>query len=300
MALCKRRLSRRPITWRRDGDAGGVGQRGFRGGGSGAAAGRAGTRAAGRRGREKRIGGNGARAARSGVGDLSSLADAGAVHGAAGDSFGLDRRGGELAAGARVHGDRVERDPHGDLFFRNRGASERGIPDADAPAARKRRAGAYGERDGAGDAGEPGSGASGLLGLHDFGPHHIGSAGVGPQLVGGNGGSNQNLGAGDLQTIYGINKVHAAGFSGQGQTIAVLEASNVYSTGDWLAYRRVFGLTKAFPQGQLVVEHPSGASPCSEPGSRQCRRRSDARCRGSDGGSSQRDGTGGVVPEHGG
>ena len=108
--------------------------------------------------------------------------------------------------------------------------------------------------------------SSGLIGLHDFRPHHVGSAGLGPQFVGGNGGSDQNLGAGDLQTIYGINKVHAAGFSGQGQTIAVLEDSDVYSTGDWLAYRRVFGLTKAFPQGQLVVQHPSGAYPCSDPG----------------------------------
>ena len=108
--------------------------------------------------------------------------------------------------------------------------------------------------------------SSGLIALSDFRPHHVGSVGVQPQFVGGDGGSNQNLGAGDLETIYGINKVFAAGFSGQGQTIAVLEDSDVYSTGDWLAYRHVFGLTKRFPQGQLVVSHPSGAYPCSDPG----------------------------------
>ena len=104
---------------------------------------------------------------------------------------------------------------------------------------------------------------TGVVALHDFGPRHSGAA---SQLVGGDGGSDQNLGARDLQIIYSIDRVHAAGFSGQGQTVAVLETSDLYSAGDWLAYRRVFGLTKAFPEGQLQTVNPAGPYACTDPG----------------------------------
>jgi len=41
----------------------------------------------------------------------------------------------------------------------------------------------------------------------------------------------------------------------------------MYSTGDWYAFRRVFGLTKAFPNGTLTQMNPaSDTLPCTDPG----------------------------------
>ena len=36
----------------------------------------------------------------------------------------------------------------------------------------------------------------------------------------------------------------------------MLETSDMYSIGDWLAYRRTFALAKSFPRGRLVTLHP--------------------------------------------
>jgi subtilase family serine protease len=72
----------------------------------------------------------------------------------------------------------------------------------------------------------------------------------------------------DLATTYNLNTVFAAGYSGQGQTIVALEDSNVYSTGDWLVFRKVFGLARPYPQGKLVELHPQAAfgNNCLDPG----------------------------------
>ena len=42
----------------------------------------------------------------------------------------------------------------------------------------------------------------------------------------------------DLATIYNLNPLFAAGISGQGQTVAVIEDSNVYSASDWTTFRK--------------------------------------------------------------
>ncbi len=107
----------------------------------------------------------------------------------------------------------------------------------------------------------------GVVALHDFHPHALSSPfRVVPDFSSSNG--YTYLGPGDLATIYNINPLYATGLSGQGQTIAVLESSDLYSAGDWYAYRRVFGLTRRFPQGNLVSLHPSSAAlPCIAPGS---------------------------------
>jgi len=120
----------------------------------------------------------------------------------------------------------------------------------------------------------------GIASLNDFGPHPMskriakaridpdtgpavttsdGSFGVqveytssqGPQLVT----------PGDLQTIYNMNPVYAAGYSGQGQTIVVLEDTDLYTTKDWNTFRSVFGLTK-YSEGKLVTVHPGN---CTDP-----------------------------------
>jgi subtilase family serine protease len=67
----------------------------------------------------------------------------------------------------------------------------------------------------------------------------------------------------DLATIYNLNPLFAAGYSGQGQTIVVLEDSDLYKTSDWTTFRSVMGLTSAYPEGSLTQVHPDG---CSDPG----------------------------------
>src|SRR5207248_11412413 len=95
----------------------------------------------------------------------------------------------------------------------------------------------------------------GIASLHNFMPHRLsrpaaeyttstGLHAVVPQ---------------DLATIYDLNAAFAAGYSGQGQTIVALEDSNMYSTGDWLVFRKVFGLARPFPHGRLVEVHPQPA-----------------------------------------
>ena len=72
----------------------------------------------------------------------------------------------------------------------------------------------------------------------------------------------------DLSTIYNFTPAFQAGFSGRGQTIAVLEDSDIYSTGDWLVFRKVFGLARRYPEGHLVTVHPrsSTGEACTDPG----------------------------------
>jgi uncharacterized repeat protein (TIGR01451 family) len=72
----------------------------------------------------------------------------------------------------------------------------------------------------------------------------------------------------DLATIYDLNPLFSDGISGKGQTIVVIEDSNVYSTADWSAFRAAFGLTAAYPSGTLTEEHPAsgGTNNCANPG----------------------------------
>ena len=46
----------------------------------------------------------------------------------------------------------------------------------------------------------------------------------------------------DLATIYNLNPLFKAGISGQGQTIVLIEDSDIYSISDWNTFRSTFGL----------------------------------------------------------
>jgi len=72
--------------------------------------------------------------------------------------------------------------------------------------------------------------------------------------------------AGDIETIYSINPLLAAGFSGQGQSIVLLEDTYLYSTTDWTIFRKTFGLSRAYPQATLTQEAPAGSITCTNPG----------------------------------
>jgi subtilase family serine protease len=69
----------------------------------------------------------------------------------------------------------------------------------------------------------------------------------------------------DLATIYNFNPVFAAGVTGTGQTIVVIEDTNVYSTADWTKFRSEFGLSK-YTSGSFKQVHPTGSSKCGNPG----------------------------------
>jgi subtilase family serine protease len=67
----------------------------------------------------------------------------------------------------------------------------------------------------------------------------------------------------DLATIYNLNPLFSAGITGTGQTIVVIEDTNVYSTADWTKFRSTFGLSK-YTSGKFTQVHPG--SGCTNPG----------------------------------
>jgi Pro-kumamolisin, activation domain/MBG domain (YGX type) len=67
----------------------------------------------------------------------------------------------------------------------------------------------------------------------------------------------------DNQTIYNLNPLYTAGYSGQGQTIALIEDTDTYGgTADWNTYRSTFGLATAYPSGSYTRIFPG----CTNPG----------------------------------
>jgi subtilase family serine protease len=108
---------------------------------------------------------------------------------------------------------------------------------------------------------------AGVVSLHDFRPRAARQPRA--KYTATNNGSEQLFVApADLATIYNLNPAFAAGYTGQGQTIAVLEDSDLYNISDWSTFRQVFGLS-TYTAGALNTVHPpapSGATNCSDPG----------------------------------
>ncbi len=107
----------------------------------------------------------------------------------------------------------------------------------------------------------------GIVSLHDFRPHPM--VKVRSQYTFGNAltGTAEAVVPGDLATIYNFTPVFNSGITGQGQTIAIVEDTNLYSTGDWTTFRSTFGLSGY--SGSLSQVHPappSGPSNCGDPG----------------------------------
>lgn len=68
---------------------------------------------------------------------------------------------------------------------------------------------------------------------------------------------------GDDATIYNLNPLWAAGYTGQGQTIYVAEDSTFNTAADWATYRAEFGLN-AYTAGTFTQTNPGS---CTNPGS---------------------------------
>jgi subtilase family serine protease len=99
---------------------------------------------------------------------------------------------------------------------------------------------------------------AGPLSLHDFRPHnrHLRPA---PKLTNGPGG--ELVTPGDIATIYDFKPLFANGITGKGQTVTVVEDTDLYSNADWTVFRSVFNLAR-FSAGSLSIQHPD----CVDPG----------------------------------
>lgn len=72
----------------------------------------------------------------------------------------------------------------------------------------------------------------------------------------------------DLAAIYNFNPLFTKGTSGQGQTIVVIEDTDVFSTSDWNTFRSTFALN-SFASGsftQVQPPPPTGSNNCTYPG----------------------------------
>ncbi|MFZ1918146.1 MAG: S53 family peptidase [Terriglobales bacterium] len=108
---------------------------------------------------------------------------------------------------------------------------------------------------------------AGVVSLHDFRPHAM-FAPRADYTVSEGGTKYYLVAPGDLATIYNLNPLFSEGISGQGQTIVVIEDSDVYADADWTSFRSVFGLS-SYTDGsftQINPAPPSGTNNCSDPG----------------------------------
>jgi subtilase family serine protease len=109
---------------------------------------------------------------------------------------------------------------------------------------------------------------NGVVSLHDFRPHTNYTPRT-PEYTFTSGGSTfQAVVPADLATIYNLNPLFSAGISGQGQTIVVIEDTDVFKTADWTTFRSTFGLS-GFTSGSFTQVHPApktGKTNCTDPG----------------------------------
>jgi Pro-kumamolisin, activation domain/IPT/TIG domain len=111
----------------------------------------------------------------------------------------------------------------------------------------------------------------GIVSLHDFSPHALHQMRKAlPQFTFPNplGGNDFALVPADLATIYNLNPLFSAGISGQGQTIALIEDTDVFSLSDWNSFRSALGLS-SYTAATISTLHPAppnGTNNCKIPG----------------------------------
>jgi uncharacterized repeat protein (TIGR01451 family) len=105
---------------------------------------------------------------------------------------------------------------------------------------------------------------AGIVSLHDFRPHKTVqrwrpgfTETLNSQVV-------HFVVPSDLATIYNLKPLFSSGITGQGQTIVVLEDTDVYSANDWSVFRSVLGLS-GYTSASFTEAHPSGANDCADP-----------------------------------
>ena len=105
---------------------------------------------------------------------------------------------------------------------------------------------------------------TGIVSLSDFRPHTNFRQRPNYTFTA-DGGTYQAVVPGDLATIYNLTPLFTAGISGAGQTVVVIEDTDVYSTADWTTFRAKFGLS-AYTSGSFAQVHPAGSNACGAPG----------------------------------
>ncbi|MGO9776743.1 MAG: protease pro-enzyme activation domain-containing protein [Terracidiphilus sp.] len=108
---------------------------------------------------------------------------------------------------------------------------------------------------------------AGVVSLHDFMPHPLHKM-RSEYTFTSSGSTYYAVTPSDLATIYNLTPLFAAGYTGAGQTIVVIEDTNVYSTTDWSTFRSTFGLS-GYTSGSFTQVHPapkSGTNNCANPG----------------------------------
>jgi subtilase family serine protease len=106
---------------------------------------------------------------------------------------------------------------------------------------------------------------AGVLALHDFLPHKMSRP---MYTFTSQGAPYQAIVPADLATIYDFNPLFSKNMTGAGQTVVVLEDTDLYSTADWTTFRDTFGLSQ-YSSGSLATVHPappSGSNNCASPG----------------------------------
>ncbi len=114
---------------------------------------------------------------------------------------------------------------------------------------------------------------SGVVSLHDFRPramHQMRKPRPEFTFTDFLGGANYAVVPADLATIYNLNPLFSAGISGQGQTIVLIEDTDVFSASDWSTFRQTLGLS-GYPSASFTQVHPPapGSQPtnnCGAPG----------------------------------
>ena len=112
---------------------------------------------------------------------------------------------------------------------------------------------------------------SGIVSLHDFRPHPMHQMHKAhPEFTFTDifGGTNYAVVPADLAAIYNLNPLFNASNSGQGQTIVLIEDTDVFSASDWTTFRSTFGLS-GYTSASFTQVHPappSGANNCGAPG----------------------------------
>jgi len=100
----------------------------------------------------------------------------------------------------------------------------------------------------------------GIVSLHDFLPHSNAMP-VSPAYTYTSGSSTiYALVPQDVATIYNLSPLYAAGYSGRGQSIVLIEDTFLYSLADWTTFRKTFGLSRVYPYATLTQEAPAPAS----------------------------------------
>lgn len=106
---------------------------------------------------------------------------------------------------------------------------------------------------------------AGIVSLHDFRPQNMSRP---KYTFAFQGVTIWALVPADLATIYDFNPLFAKGITGAGQTLVVIEDTDLYTSENWNTFRSVFGLSQ-YTTGSLATEHPappSGANNCLDPG----------------------------------